>query len=370
MHAPTSVGIVGAGLSGLVAAGRLHAAGQSVMVWEARERVGGRTWSLALGPEGLRVDLGAAWHWPEHARVQALAERLGVDRVRQHEPGTALYEPHAQQPVQRFPWPEAPPPAWRLDGGAQVLAERLAASLPAERVALGHRVSRVRATERGVEVTAFGPERSSTTWVARLIVAVPPRLVAHTLAFDPSLPEALMTAQRRTPTWMAASGKAVATFAEAFWRAQGIDGRVVSHAGPVAHWHDAVAPDGRAALAGFLHSKGLAVRATEGGQALHRAIRAQLAHCFGTAAPAPTAVATSDWRTDPATTPAGEAPRHVEHPVAPPAVLTRSCWAGRLLWAGAETATEHPGFLDGAIEAGERAADQALETVRGNGDPA
>jgi len=365
MPTAAPVGIVGAGLSGLVAAAHLHAAGRPVVVWEARERVGGRTWSPALGPDGLRLDLGAAWHWEEHTRVQALAERLGVDRIPQHEPGMALYEPHARQPVQRFPWPDTPPPpSWRLAGGTQVLAERLAASLPGGSVVLGHRVTRVRAREQSVNVTASGPEGASTTTVACLIVAVPPRLGAHTLAFDPPLPEALTAAQHRTPTWMAASGKAVATFAEPFWRARGIDGRVVSHAGPVAQWHDAVAPDGRAALAGFLHGQGLQLRATDGRQALHAAIRAQLAHCFGSGAPAPTDIATSDWRTDPATTPLGEAPLHVSHPPAPPAVLTRSCWEGRLLWAGAETATAHPGYLDGAIEAGERAAEQVLAATR------
>jgi len=363
MPPATSVGIVGAGLSGLVAAAYLHAAGQPVIVWEARDRVGGRTWSPAVGPDGLRLDLGAAWHWEEHARVQALAERLGVDCTPQHEPGTALYEPHARQPVQRFSWPDIPPPSWRLAGGTQVLAERLAASLPGESVMLGHRVTRVRAHEQGIGVTTSGPKGASTTTVARLIVAVPPRLVAHTLAFDPPLPEALTVAQRRTPTWMAASGKVGATFAEPFWRAQGIDGRVVSHAGPVAQWHDAVAPDGRAALVGFLHGRGLQLRATDGHQALHAAIRAQLAHCFGPDAPAPTAIATSDWRTDPATTPAGKAPLHVAHPPAPPVVLTRPCWERRLLWAGAETATEHPGYLDGAIEAGARAATQGLDVT-------
>lgn len=363
MSTAAPVGIVGAGLSGLVAAAHLHAAGRSVMVWEIRERVGGRTWSPAVGPAGVRLDLGAAWHWSEHTRVQALAERLGIDRIPQREPGTALYEPHAKQPVQRFPWPETPPPSWRLDGGTQGLAERLVALLPDACVTLGHRVTRVHALDHGLDVTVAGPDGASTTRVARLIVAVPPRLVAHTLTFDPPLPEALTAAQRRTPTWMANSGKVVATFAEAFWHAQGIDGRVVSHAGPVAQWHDAVAPDGRAALAGFLHGKGLQLLVTDGRSALHAAIRAQLAHCFGSEAPAPTGIATSDWRTDPATTPAGRAPLHVAHPSAPPAVLTRSCWAGRLLWAGAETATDHPGYLDGAIEAGERAAQEVLDAT-------
>mgnify|MGYP006272072977 CR=1 FL=1 len=356
------VGIVGAGLSGLVAATRLHRAGCTVTVWEARSRIGGRMWSPALGPEALPLDLGGAWHWREHTRVQRLAETLGLARVPQHEPGIALYEPRADRPVQRFPWPETPPPSWRLEGGTQRLAHRLADLLPDDAIRLNHAVTQIRRTERGVQV-AFRNANQPAAAAHSLVVAVPPRLVGHTLDIAPALPQALTTAQRQMPTWMAASGKAVATFRDAFWRRQGIDGRVVSHAGPVAHWHDAVAPDGRAALAGFLHPSGLQTLATEGEAALHAAIRSQLAHCFGADTPAPTAIATSNWRTDPATTPPGTTPMQVEHPPAPPPVLARPQWDGRLLWAGAETARDHPGYLDGAIEAGRRAAQQTLESL-------
>ena len=359
----TSIGIVGAGLSGLVAATRLHESGHEVVVWEMRDRVGGRTWSPALGSNSLRLDLGAAWHWTAHTRVQDLAEELGIGRIPQHEPGTALYEPRAEQPVQRFPWPDTPPPSWRLQGGTQAMAEQLSAQLPDGAVQLRHRITQVQQTDHAVQVAVTGPSGPSSMTVDRLIVAVPPRLVAHTINFDPALPDSLTIAQRNTPTWMAASGKAVATFVDAFWRQQGIDGRVVSHAGPVAHWHDAVTADGRAALAGFLHPTGLQTLANEGEAALHAAIRDQLAHCFGDDAPAPTAIATSNWRTDAATTPPGEDPLHVEHPPAPPPVLTQPRWNGHLLWASAETATEHPGYLDGAIEAGERAAQQVLDAT-------
>lgn len=353
--------VVGAGLSGLIAAERMYERGRTVAVWEVRDRVGGRAWSPEVGPEALRLDLGAAWHWGEHDRVQALAERENLRRVRQHEPGIALYEPDRSEPVERFEWPETPPPAWRIEGGTQALCEAVADRLPAGTIAYNHRVTRIEATGGGVQITAEIPDGTQSASARAAIVAVPPRLAAHTLQFAPSLPDALQQAQRHVPTWMAASGKAVATFPSPFWREQGLDGRVVSHAGPVAHWHDALASDGRAALVGFLHSAGLQTWDEEGEAALRAAVRAQLAHCFGEAAPAPTALAVSDWRTDPATTPPSAAPQAPGHPPSPPSVLTTPHWDGTLLWAGAETARDHPGFLDGAIEAGERAAAQVAE---------
>ena len=358
LDVPRSVGIVGAGLSGLVAATHLYPTGASVTVWEARDRAGGRTWSPSLGPDQLRLDLGAAWHWAEHDRVKTLADRLGIARIRQHEPGLALYEPSRSQPVQRFEWPDTPPPSWRLAGGTERLSEALVETLPAGTLALGHRVTRLQQTGAGIRVTTTTSSGPQTATVDAVVVALPPRLVARTIQFDPALPNALAAAQRQTPTWMAASGKAVATFETAFWRERGIDGRVVSHAGPMAHWHDAVAPDGRAALAGFLHPRGVQILETQGERALHDAIRQQLVHCFGADAPEPTAIAVSNWRTEPYTTPPSVEPMTPPHPPPPPAILTEPQWNGRLVWAGAETATEHPGYLDGAIEAGERAAAQ------------
>ncbi|KAL2682300.1 hypothetical protein Neosp_006750 [[Neocosmospora] mangrovei] len=53
--------VIGAGLSGLQAALDLHKAGRTFVVLEARDRVGGKTWSIQR-PDGMGVqELGAAW---------------------------------------------------------------------------------------------------------------------------------------------------------------------------------------------------------------------------------------------------------------------------------------------------------------------
>ena len=58
--------MVGAGLAGLCATRDLLAAGFDVLLLEARDRVGGRTWSVPFDSAGCVVDLGAEWVAPEH----------------------------------------------------------------------------------------------------------------------------------------------------------------------------------------------------------------------------------------------------------------------------------------------------------------
>jgi monoamine oxidase len=72
--------VVGAGLAGLHAALRLEEAGLDVVVLEARDRVGGRTWSHEL-PDGSIVERGGEFIAPGDAVLHGLAAELGLELV-------------------------------------------------------------------------------------------------------------------------------------------------------------------------------------------------------------------------------------------------------------------------------------------------
>ena len=65
------VAVLGAGLAGLCAARELSGAGLDVVILDARDRVGGRTWTVPFDPAGCSVDLGAEWEAPQHHRALA-----------------------------------------------------------------------------------------------------------------------------------------------------------------------------------------------------------------------------------------------------------------------------------------------------------
>jgi monoamine oxidase len=69
--------IIGAGLAGLSAAKELHEAGNDVIVFEGRDRVGGRVWSREL-ENGAVIEMGAEFILPGNTVIRELADRLGL----------------------------------------------------------------------------------------------------------------------------------------------------------------------------------------------------------------------------------------------------------------------------------------------------
>lgn len=85
--------VVGAGLSGLQAAYSAQQAGLSVAVVEARDRVGGKTWTVPLASGRGCVDLGAAWvNNRTQSRISKYIHQFGLPTVTQRLEGRAVMQ--------------------------------------------------------------------------------------------------------------------------------------------------------------------------------------------------------------------------------------------------------------------------------------
>jgi monoamine oxidase len=81
--------VVGAGLSGLVAATEIQVAGHEVVVLEARDRVGGRVYTLREGfAEGQFADIGAEIIYHGQRNIADLCEKQGVELSHEFSLGT------------------------------------------------------------------------------------------------------------------------------------------------------------------------------------------------------------------------------------------------------------------------------------------
>jgi monoamine oxidase len=83
--------VVGAGLSGLSAARNLVAAGKSVIVLEARNRVGGRTLNHSIDTSGHIAEAGGEFVGPTQDRILALASAVGVGTFDAYDTGNNVY---------------------------------------------------------------------------------------------------------------------------------------------------------------------------------------------------------------------------------------------------------------------------------------
>lgn len=81
--------IIGAGVCGLTAATRLVAAGHTVIVVEARDRVGGRLETREI--DGVRLELGGQWVSPEQDALKRTIRDLGLETFQRYREGDSVY---------------------------------------------------------------------------------------------------------------------------------------------------------------------------------------------------------------------------------------------------------------------------------------
>lgn len=341
--------VIGGGLSGMTAAQALHQAGIGFRLIEARDRLGGRILSVDISGSGLGpFDLGPSWFWPGmQPEFGHFVQVKGVTSFEQADAGDLVFQPGPGS-VQRYPGLRQEPPSMRMGRGTAALVSALARELPADAVLLNTRARQLTLTPGGIDVTTD----SECLSARHVLLALPPRLLAAQVGFDPPMPASVLRLWHGTPTWMAPHAKFVAVYHHAFWRDAGLSGAARSQVGPLVEIHDATTAEGQAALFGFVGVPAGA-RAQAGEAAIISACVQQLGHLFGPLATRPNATLYKDWAADPLTaTPEDLAAGGHPSPTRQPWV--EGPWQHRLTLIGSETSSSEPGYLAGAHAAAER----------------
>lgn len=366
--------IVGGGLGGLALAAQLAQRGQDFGLFEARDRLGGRVFSKTSA-SGLGLDLGAAWHWPENQPlIAALAAQLGVESFAQYDDGTALRMAESDGKTEKvFLEGGVHGGARRFRGGAGQLIAALAAAVPEGALQTGCRLVGLRDGGDHVVLTLEQDGATRVVEAKRVVLALPPRLIAEKIAFAPALETMTMDLLRDAATWMGASAKAVATFKAAPWRDVGHSGNgFVSHdMATMDEIFDCSEPDSGPALGGFLalDAQNRAAFAT----GLGLLMESQFDQLFGMALPLDQ-LFYQDWAAEAETCAELDLMQgRVEHRLVSNPLLRRPLWDGRLMFGSAETGARQAGYMEGALEAAERnllailrdSADEAIEPLPG-----
>ena len=123
--------VVGAGFAGLAAATRLAGAGREVVVLEARDRVGGRSWNREVA-DGTVLSVGATWLGKDQTRMFALCKDVGLSTYEQYHLGDTVLRLDGKNHRYRGMAPRINPLTLASMGLGLQRLERIAKSVPIE----------------------------------------------------------------------------------------------------------------------------------------------------------------------------------------------------------------------------------------------
>jgi monoamine oxidase len=150
----------------------------------------------------------------------------------------------------------------------------------------------------------------------------------------------------------------IARYETPFWRQRRLAGAALSHIGPFCEFHDHTGPDtDQSALFAF------APAARLGGKSIDEitaAFREHAARLFGPEAHETGDILVTDWSREVFTSATRPAHRSSHWYCGTPALRLPHI-GGRVIFGSTETGSAFPGYLEGAVLAGKRAASQALD---------
>jgi monoamine oxidase len=240
----------------------------------------------------------------------------------------------------------------RFVGGSQLVSTRVAKAL-GKRVALNAPARRIVQSSSGVRVYS---DRGQVFHGKQVIVAMAPTLAGR-IRYQPALPALRDQLTQRAPNGSVIKCEAV--YDKPFWRDDGLTGQAVSDASPVRITFDNTPPDGSpGVLLGFIEGSAAREYGRKPASQRRTAVLNNFATYFGEKALKPTAYYEKNWSNEQWT-------RGCYTSYLPPGALLDFGTAlrepaGRIHWAGTETATIWAGYMDGAVRSGQRAAKEAL----------
>lgn len=352
--------IIGAGLSGLHTAYECHKRGLNYLLFEARERIGGRVLSdsyPSYDPSRPAFDLGPSWFWPGQTYMQSLLAELQLSDqvIQQYGHGDALFEDN-QGHIRRGFDGISMAGAYRLKGGIGQLVYNLYTKISNQYCFTNAVANEVEFVKNKINTTITINGFAEKVASRFIVLAMPPRVAIQSMIFKPLFSQSRIATLKNIATWMAGHAKICLLYDQPFWRSQGLSGDVISHSGPMQEIHDACSDDvALNALFGFIN---IQAQYRKGREAEIKAMSiAQLVRLFGDDASTPTAVYLKDWAQDRFTATDQDQEIQRFHPANDIVSELESAWNQQLIWSGSESAAPHlgnNGFLEGALEASMR----------------
>ena len=329
--------ILGGGLAGLNLARLLKKVDISATVLEARNRIGGRI--NTIEQNGVSLELGATWFSDKHIQLMQLIKELDIQYEEQFYGNRGIYEA-ADGQTQLFDIGPQAEQTYRFTNGTKNLINALSAPLSPEQIMLNHQVKSII-----FDGTNFLIDTNKGEFACSIVVnTLPPNLLINRVKFSPDLTKEYKSIAQTTHTWMGESIKVGFFSSTPFWKSKGI-GTIYSQRGPITEMYDHSNAKGFA-LKGFIHDSFATFSKAE----REKAIRTQLSNLFGKEFIESGSYIDSVWKNEIST--------YFEYPsfVGPHQhnghhILNKPQFNGQFIMTGSETASQFPGYMDGAIEA-------------------
>lgn len=342
--------IVGAGLTGLTVAYLLQKKGIEIQILEANSRIGGRIETIS-GICGVPIEMGGTWFGKQHQNLLALIKELELSYFKQHTSGISLFETMSFVPPQKFEIPDSDEASYRLEGGTIRLVETLIAKVGIQNIITNTKVTAIKRVDDQVEITT---EKGEKYFANKVISTIPPHLLVQSITFDPHLPESLLKLAKQTHTWMGESIKFAVEYATPFWKENNFSGTLYSQASIIQEMYDHSSADNtKYALKGFLNGGTNTLSKVE----RRDKVIQQLTAFFGIEAENYSAYYEKVWREEPLTFYPYEQ-LIMGHQNNGHALYKNKYLDGKLYISGSETATQNPGYMDGAVYAAQNIASE------------